>query len=52
MELESEENSESEENPEVNKNSESEENLESKENEFIVDEANIEESSKEVRLFS
>ena len=49
LELESEENSESEENPEVNKNLESEENLESKENEFIVDEANIEESSKEKR---
>ena len=64
LELESEENSESEENPEVNKNSESEENpevnknleseenLESKENEFIVDEANIEESSKEKSDYS
>ena len=46
LELESEENSESEENPEVNKN------LESKENEFIVDEANIEESSKEKSDYS
>ena len=45
-------NSESEENPEVNKNLESEENLESKENEFIVDEANIEESSKEKSDYS
>ena len=52
LELESEENSESEENPEVNKNLESEENLESKENEFIVDEANIEESSKEKSDYS
>ena len=41
------ENSESEENPEVSENPESEENLEPKENEFIVEEANIEESSKE-----
>ena len=52
LELESEENSESEENPEVNKNLESEEKLESKENEFIVDEANIEESSKEKSDYS
>ena len=52
LELESEGNSESEENPEVNKNLESEENLESKENEFIVDEANIEESSKEKSDYS
>ena len=52
LELESEENSESEENPEVNKNLESEENLESKENEFIVDETNIEESSKEKSDYS
>lgn len=52
LELESEENSESEENQEVNKNLESEENLESKENEFIVDEANIEESSKEKSDYS
>ena len=52
LELESEENSKSEENPEVNKNLESEENLESKENEFIVDEANIEESSKEKSDYS
>ena len=41
------ENLESEENPEVSENPESEENLEPKENEFIVEEANIEESSKE-----
>ena len=46
------ENSESEENPEVSENPESEENLESKENEFIVDEANIEESSKEKSDYS
>ena len=52
LELESEGNSESEENPEVNKNLESEENLESKENEFIVDEANIEESYKEKSDYS
>ena len=36
----------------MNKNLESEENLESKENEFIVDEANIEESSKEKSDYS
>ena len=36
----------------MNKNLESEENLESKENEFIVDESNIEESSKEKSDYS
>ncbi|WP_448901791.1 hypothetical protein [Eubacterium sp.] len=46
------ENLESEENPEVSENPESEENLEPKENEYIADEANIEESSKEKSDYS